>query len=78
MITVALCNTVDEALLLRSVLEGNGVPSFIPDELIAQTAPQYVFASPSRVRLQVAKADVSRAREVLDAVNTNVPPSTTD
>lgn len=66
MVTVAHCNTIDEALLLRSVLEGSGIPAFVPDELIAQTAPQYLFASPSRVRLQVAEENVAKARAVLD------------
>jgi hypothetical protein len=66
MIDVAHCNTIDEALLLRSVLEGSGISAFVPDELMAQTAPQYLFASPSGVRLQVAEADVEKARSVLD------------
>ncbi|MEO7597393.1 MAG: DUF2007 domain-containing protein [Opitutus sp.] len=66
MITVAHCNTIDEALLLRSVLEGSGVPAFVPDEAIAQTAPTYMFGSPSGVRLQVEDDNVARAREVLE------------
>ncbi|HTO02786.1 MAG TPA: DUF2007 domain-containing protein [Opitutus sp.] len=67
MITVATCNTIDEALLLRSVLEGSGIAATVPDELTSQTAPPYMFATPSRVRLQVAEADAPRAREVLAA-----------
>ena len=67
MITVATCNTIDEALMLRSVLEGSGIAANVPDELTGQTAPPYMFATPSRVRLQVAEADVPRAREVLAA-----------
>jgi hypothetical protein len=66
MITVATCNSVDEALLLRSVLEGSGIASVVPDELTGQTAPPYLFASSSHVRLQVADADAERAREVLN------------
>ena len=68
MITVATCNSIDEALLLRSVLEGSGIAATVPDELTGQTAPPYLFATPSRVRLQVAEADAERAREILDAV----------
>ena len=66
MITIATCNTIDEALLLRSVLEGSGISATVPDELTAQTAPTYLFASPSRVRLQVAEENVTKAREVLE------------
>jgi hypothetical protein len=66
MITVAQCSTVDEALLLRSVLEGSGIPAFVPDELTGQTAPPYLFASTSHVRLQVAEEHASQAREVLE------------
>lgn len=66
MITVAHCNTIDEALLLRSVLEGSGVPAFVPDEAVAQTAPTYVFGSPSGVRLQVEDENATRAKEVLE------------
>ena len=66
MVTVATCNTIDEALLLRSVLEGSGIAASVPDELTSQTAPPYLFATPSRIRLQVEEADVVRAREVLD------------
>lgn len=73
MTTIAHCNTIDEALLLRSVLEGSGIPSFVPDELIAQTAPQNLFATVNRVRLQVAEEHVVKARETLDAM-AQIPP----
>lgn len=75
MITVATCNSIDEALLLRSVLEGSGIAATVPDELTGQTAPPYLFATPSRVRLQVAEADAARAREILDAVQKDDPKS---
>jgi hypothetical protein len=52
MITVAHCSSIDEALVLKSVLEGNGIPAYVPDELTAQTAPPYMFAG-SGVRVQV-------------------------
>ena len=66
MITVATCSTIDEALLLRSVLEGSGIAAFVPDEMTGQTAPPYLFASTSHVRLQVSEENVVRAREVLE------------
>ena len=52
MITVAQCSSIDEALMLKSVLEGNGITAYVPDELTAQTAPPYMFAG-SGVRVQV-------------------------
>jgi hypothetical protein len=69
MITVATRNTIDEALLLRSVLEGSGIPAFVPDELTGNMAPPYLFASATHVRLQVAEENVARAREVLEQYN---------
>jgi len=54
MITVAHCSSIDEALVLKSVLEGNGIAAYVPDELTAQTAPPYLFAG-SGVRVQVAE-----------------------
>jgi len=52
MITIAQCSSIDEALMLKSVLEGNGITAYVPDELTAQTAPPYMFAG-SGVRVQV-------------------------
>ena len=79
MTTIAHCNTVDEALLLRSVLEGSGIPAFVPDELIAQTAQQNLFASVTRVRVQVAEEHAKAARDTMDAMDRANPerPSTT-
>ena len=39
MTTIAHCFGIDQALLLKSVLEGCGVTAYVPDELTAQTAP---------------------------------------
>lgn len=61
MVTVAQCNSIDEALLLRSLLEGNGIKAFVPDEMTAQTAPPYLFAGMG-VRVQVDAKDAEIAR----------------
>lgn len=61
MVTVAQCPSVDEALMLKSLLEGSGITAFVPDELTAQTAPPYLFASSSGVRVQVAEEDAETA-----------------
>jgi hypothetical protein len=60
MITVAEYGNVDEALLLKSALEGSGIRAYVPDELTAQTAPPYMFAG-SGVRVQVAEEDAEAA-----------------
>lgn len=64
MITIARCTSVDEALLLKSMLTGNGITAFVPDELTAQTAPPYLFAG-AGVRVQVADEDAETARALL-------------
>ncbi len=60
MITVAHCSSIDEALMLKSVLEGNGITAYVPDELTAQTAPPYMFAG-SGVRVQVEDEEAETA-----------------
>lgn len=65
MTTIAHCTSVDEAALLRSLLEGSGVRAFIPDELSAQNVPTYIVGGLSQLRLQVEDEDAPRAREVL-------------
>jgi hypothetical protein len=64
MITVARCSSIDEALLLKSVLEGNGIVAFIPDELTAQNAPPYMFAG-AGVRVQVEDEQAETALDLL-------------
>lgn len=39
MTTIARCLTIDQALFIRSLLDGCGVKAFVPDELAAQTDP---------------------------------------
>lgn len=67
MITVATCSNPAEAMLLKSLLEANDIPAFVPDELTAQTAPNY---SGSGLHLQVADEHADNARRILqDAEN---------
>lgn len=65
MTTIAHCTSLDEATLLRSLLEGSGVPAFIPDELSAQNVPTYLVVGLSQLRLQVEDENAERGREVL-------------
>jgi hypothetical protein len=67
MVTVAQCGSIDEALLLKSLLEGSGIPAWVPDELTAQTAPPYMFASGSGVRLQVEDEQAESALALIAA-----------
>jgi hypothetical protein len=59
--TVAECISVDEALLLRSLLADCGIRSFIPDELTVTFRGQV-----GSIRLQVAEADADAAAKVLE------------
>lgn len=60
MTTVAECSSVDEALLLRSLLEDCGIPSYVPDELTVTYRGQT-----GGIRLQVAEEDVEAARKII-------------
>ncbi|HEY0946752.1 MAG TPA: cupin domain-containing protein [Opitutaceae bacterium] len=64
MTTVAHATDLAHAQLLKSVLEGAGIAAVIPDELTAQNAPPYVWAS-GGLRVQVLEADAAAARAVL-------------
>ena len=70
MTTVTTCSNLAEAQLLKALLDDAGLPAFLPDEMTANAAPQFLFAA--GIRLQVEDEDVAEARRVLaDAV---VPP----
>ena len=58
------CVTVQEALFLRSVLEGSGIECFMPDEHLAGIRPELAMAI-GGVRLMVRADDVERATQAL-------------
>ncbi len=66
MVTIATTFLLDEALVIRSALEGSGIPSFIPDEFMAQNELPAITAS-GGVRVQVADENAAAARRVLAA-----------
>jgi len=70
MITVSECSNVDEALLLKSMLAGNGIEAFVPDEFTAQNAPPYLFAGRG-VRVQVEEEDAKTAREIIASLESD-------
>jgi hypothetical protein len=59
--TVAECSSVDEALVLRSLLEDCGLKSYVPDELTVTYRGQ-----PGGIRLQVADEDAEAAIRILE------------
>ena len=65
MTTVARFLTLDQALLMRSMLEGCGVKAYVPDEFAAQANPVLFMGSMNSIRLQVDDADAAAARTIL-------------
>jgi hypothetical protein len=65
MTTIARCFTIDQALFIRSLLEGCGIEAFVPDELTAQTDPVIFTGSMNSIRVQVDDAHATTAREIL-------------
>jgi putative signal transducing protein len=64
-VTVRTCKDLQEAEIIRSVLDANGITAFIPDENVASLYPPQVLDTDG-VRVQVAAEDLERAREALD------------
>jgi thiamine monophosphate synthase len=60
--TIASCASVDEALMLRSLLEGSGIRAYVPDELTVTFRGQA-----AGVRLQVEDEDAETAQKILDS-----------
>ncbi len=65
MTTVAECSSVDEALMLRSLLEDSGVKAYVPDELTVTFRGQL-----GSVRLQVEDGDTETARKIIASART--------
>ncbi len=65
MTTVAECSSVDEALVLRSLLDDCGILSYVPDELTVTYRGQA-----GGIRLQVAEEDLEAARKIISDART--------
>ena len=65
MTTIRRCNTIEQATMLKLLLEGSGIEAFIPDEMSAGVAPFLFEGSNSGIRLQVAEEDAGEAERVL-------------
>ena len=64
MTTIANCFDVHQALRLQSILASADIPSFIPDETMADIAPHH-FLTSAGVRLQVADEHAVEAQKIL-------------
>ena len=64
MTTIATFNKAEQAHLLRTRLEANGIPAFLLDENVTQMEWEFLTGG---VRVQVADEDVEAARELLAA-----------
>jgi hypothetical protein len=60
MVTIAVCNTLDEAQLLKARLAGSSVSAFIPDEFMAQTELPVLFIGGVRVQVSPDQAEEAR------------------
>lgn len=69
MTTITTCSDPAEAMLLKSLLEANDIPAFVPDELSAQTAPNYTGGG---LHLQVADEHAETARKILEDAENSV------
>lgn len=63
MTTVATCSNPAEAMLLKSVLEANGITAYVPGELTAQASPVFSAAG---IRIEVEESDAVEARRLLE------------
>jgi hypothetical protein len=65
LVTIRTCKDVQEAQLVRSMLEAGGIRAFIPDEHAAGLYPPMVLDT-NGVRVQVSSEDADLARELLE------------
>ncbi len=63
MTTITTCSNIAEAQLLKSLLDHSGITAFLPEEMTANAAPQFLFSS--GIRLQVEDEDADAARRVI-------------
>jgi hypothetical protein len=67
LVTVHNANWVHDALFVKSVLEGDGIDAFVPDEHTLSVDPA-LGAALGGVRVQVRSVDADRARRIIAAV----------
>ena len=65
LITIARFNQLNEAYLVKSRLESEGIECFIPDEMLAKTHWFYLTGE-AGIRLQIKEKDAANALEILE------------
>lgn len=70
--TIYTSANISETYIVRSLLEQEGIPAFIKDELITQTAP-YLTGASNGLQLQVQDKDIIKAVELLQDKGYIVP-----
>lgn len=70
MITIAVLNTLNEAFLLRSMLESSEIPAFIPDENTAQVDWALTNAI-GGIRVQVPESFRDEAEKIVADYKSN-------
>ncbi len=70
MTTVATCSNDAEAMLLKSVLEANEIPAYVPEELTSQSA---VHFTGSGLHVIVDDENAEAARRILAEVEAENP-----
>lgn len=78
-VTIHNANWIHDALFVKSILEGDGIDAFVPDEHTLSVDPA-LGAALGGVRVQVRASDAERARQLIRAVLEGSPddPSTND
>jgi len=67
LVTVHNANWLHEALFVKTVLEGDGIEAYVPDEHTVSVDPALATAL-GGIRVMVRASDESRSRDVLAAV----------
>lgn len=72
-VVVRRCTSMHEAVLLRSVLESEGIPCALPDEHTLGVHPGLTFLA-GGVRVLVPAAEAERAEDLLAGVEADQEP----
>lgn len=64
LVTLIEVDSLARANLLRSVLQGSGIPSYIPDEGFGRA-----YGGVFGFKIQVRRGDLAKAREVLEDIS---------
>ena len=73
-VQVENCNWLHQAHLVVSVLEADGIETFVPDAYTLGTRPE-LTAALGGIRVLVRASDLERAREVLASALPDLPAS---